>query len=188
MLIQEVFKSTGMKSEDIFYLLDTHKKGFLTLSSVLENLPIKFGINLTINQHIEFFNYLDRNKDGLVIFDDFNIFFDSQFSTMIFEKLNKNFNDIMDNMQESILLFFNKHNIDIKNIFDFLNNNKGYLNIDDLILFFRVFTNTNFNANDTKLIFELIFNDKNTRLLGMRKFIIFLEILGVNTSLFTDVS
>jgi len=176
-----------MKSEDIFYLLDTHKRGFITLSSVLENLPLKFGINLTINQHIDFFNYLDTNKDGLVIYSDFKIFYETQFSTVIFEKFNKNFNDIIDSMQEGVLLFLNKQNVDIKSLFDYLDNNKGFLHIDDLVSFFKDFTQNNFNANDTKLIFELIFNDKNIKSLGFRKFLLFLEILGVNTSLFTDV-
>lgn len=194
--IQESLKATGLKPEDIFYMLDKDKRGYITISSTLKILPLKFNVNLTINQQIQFFNFLDKDKDGLVVYSDFLPFFTTQFSTLTFEDQSIEFYSILEHFQEKFLIFMNKlKDVDLRNIFEFLDSQteKGFLLIDDMLNFFKQILNAKLSIHDVKLLLELIFNQsqktsnsKNSILLGLRKFLIMLEIFGVNTLLYSE--
>jgi Ca2+-binding EF-hand superfamily protein len=194
--IQESLKATGLKPEDIFFMLDKDKRGYITISSTLKILPLKFNVNLTINQQIQFFNFLDKDKDGLVVYSDFLPFFTTQFSTLTFEDQSIEFYSLIENFQEKFLIFMNKlQDVDLRNIFDFIDSQteKGYLLIDDMLNFFKQILNAKLSIHDVKLLLELIFNQsqktsnsKNSIMLGLREFLIMLEIFGINTLLFTQ--
>ena len=185
--IQDILKATGQKVDTIFYQLDISKKGFLTLTSILESLPLKFSINLTINQNMMFFNYLDKNKDGKVIFEELKRFLETEFNMLIFEEKFCNLYQFFDKIQENILLILNENKIDIRNLFDYYDNERGYMNIDDLIRFFKDMGNLQLGKYEIKLLMDIIFNDKKFKEISLRKFIHMLEIIGINTSLFIDV-
>lgn len=112
--IQNELLNLGKSPQEIFYSLDSKKHGFLTFNDTLLNLPLIYKVNLTINQHIVFFEYLDRNKDGLVSYDDFKQFYGTEFSKMIFDSLSTDFNDLVDTIQEEFIQFCLKTNTDIK--------------------------------------------------------------------------
>jgi len=172
----------------IFYILDNNKKGFLTMSSLMTCLPLKFNINLTINQHDKFFNYLDRDSDNLITYDDFLLFFETQYSSKLFEDQHVELYELMNRMQDNFLIFINSNEIDLKNLFEKYDNSKGFLIMDEMLFLYREVLNIKLNQNDGKLLFELIFNIKKTKNFSYREFIIFLNVLGINTKLFTDVN
>lgn len=168
-------------------MLDSNKQGFLTMSSLLKFLPLKFNINLTINQHNIFFNYLDKDRDGLITFEDFSIFFNTQYSTKLFEDQQVELYDLMNKIQDNFLTFINSNEVDLKKLFENYDNHKGFLNIDEMLYLFREVLNIKLNQNDGKLLLELIFNIKKNKDLSYRQFLIFLNVLGINTKLFTEV-
>ncbi len=151
-------------------------------------LPLKFNINLTINQHDKFFNYLDRDSDNLITYDDFLLFFETQYSSKLFEDQHVELYELMNRMQDNFLIFINSNEIDLKNLFEKYDNSKGFLIMDEMLFLYREVLNIKLNQNDGKLLFELIFNIKKTKNFSYREFIIFLNVLGINTKLFTDVN
>lgn len=185
--IQERLKSTGLKSDKIFYMMDNAKQGFLTLSNLLTYMPLKFNINLTINQLNIFFEYLDKDKDGLITYDDFGTFFETQYSTKLFTNQNIELYEIMNKIQDNFLIFANSNEIDLIKIYEKYDNGKGYLILDEMLFLFREILNIKLNQEDGRLIIQLIFNEKNVNELSYRKFVMILQVLGVNVDLFTDV-
>jgi Ca2+-binding EF-hand superfamily protein len=185
--IQDKLKATGQKVDSIFYLLDTQKKGFLTLSSLLESLPLKFSINLTINQNMVFFNYLDKNKDGKVIYEEFKKFFETEFNMLIFEEKHCAIYNFLDKIQENILFLLNEHKLDLRTLFDYYQSQRGYMMIDDIIKFFKDVGNYHIGKYEVKLLMDVVFNEKKFKELSFRKFIHLLEIIGINTRLYLNV-
>jgi Ca2+-binding EF-hand superfamily protein len=200
-IVQDILRTTGLKVDQIFYVLDSGKHGFLTLSALMRNLPLKFHINLNINQHLAFFNYLDKSKNGYILFEQFKNFFDVNFASMIFENEEFECYTLLDKVQERILQLLNKEHADIRNIydsiiqFDQINNGlatnwtieRGFLDCDDIVSFFKNLLGLRISIHDMKLIFDLFFGDKKVYAIGLRKFLILLELLGVNTNLYTDI-
>jgi Ca2+-binding EF-hand superfamily protein len=201
--VQDTLRTTALKVDQIFFVLDSGKHGFLTLGSLMKNLPLKFHINLNINQHLAFFNYLDKSKNGYILFEQFKSFFDVPFSTMIFENEEYECYTLLDKIQERTLLLLNKEHADIRNIYDTIINiehlndgnanlnsltfKKGYLDTDEIVSFFKNLLGLKISLHDMKLIFDLFFSDKKVQGISLRKFIILLEILGVNINLYTDL-
>jgi len=168
-------------------MLDPKKQGFLTMSSFMTYLPLKFRINLTINQHYAFFTYIDKDKDGLITYEDFRLYLDTQYSTKLFEDQQVELYELINKIQDNFLIFINSNEIDLKNLFQNYDNSKGFLNLDEMLFLFREVLNIKLNQNDGKLLIELVFNLKKIKDLSFRQFLIFLNILGVNIRLFTDV-
>lgn len=157
------------------------------MSSLLTYLPLKFYINLTINQHNVFFSYLDNDKDGLITYEDFLLFFETQYSTKLFEDQQIELYELMNKIQDNFLIFINSNEIDLKKLFEKYDNSKGFLILDEMLFMFREVLNVKLNQNDGRLLLELIFNIKKTKDLSFRQFLIFLNVLGINTKLFTEV-
>jgi hypothetical protein len=168
-------------------MMDNSKQGFLTLSNLLTFLPLKFNINLTINQLNIFFDYLDKDKDGLITYDDFSNFFENQFSTKLFSNQKIELYELMNKIQDNFLIFLNSNEIDLTKIYQKYDNGKGFLILDEVLFLFREILNVKLNQEDGRLLIELIFNEKNIFEISYRKFLIILEVFGINIDLFTNV-
>ena len=144
-------------------MLDTNKHGFLTMSSLMSYLPLKFNINLTINQHNVFFSYLDKDKDGLITYEDFLVFFETQYSIKLFEDQQIELYELMNKIQDNFLIFINSNEIDLRKLFEKYDNSKGFLVLDEMLFMFREVLNIKLNQNDGRLLLELIFNIKKTK-------------------------
>ena len=167
--------------------MDSQKKGFVTFSTLIDTLPIKFGIFLTINQSIEFFSFLDTNNDGILIYEEFKTFFETNYSSIIFEEKYYNLNVFCELFVNNLIIFLNKTKIDLRNLFEYLDiNNKGYLMLDDVIKFFKDIVELRMGKHEIKLLFDYLFNEKKVKRLSYRKFLIFLELMGINIKQFTN--
>jgi len=186
--VQEKFKATGLRFDEIFNELDVHKKGFVTLTTLIDVMPNKFNIFLTINQSIDYFNFMDTNNDGIINYDKFKNFFETNYSCMIFEEKYYNLSFFIENFTNNTLTFLNKSKIDIRNVFEYFDSSKGFLYVDDIIKFFKDVVELRMGQQEIKLLFDYLFNDKFVKVISLRKFLLLLDLLGINFKLFTNSS
>lgn len=189
--IKDKIRLRETSSENLFITIDTDKKGFITLNDLLLNLSKALKIDLSINQIRLFFNLLDRNNDGIVVFDDLKSFFKIDYSLLIFS--NKNRYETGLSVSNLIIENVFKKGKEIKDLFS-----KNIKNSGELFSFLNTFsylTNNTTNINNKYIKYKLSQTDIDCLLLtenyknnsfSLKVFLVFLEKIGVNTGILFD--
>ena len=64
-----------MSAPDAFQALDTKKVSMLTMKDFQKSLPIHFGLSLKRQDVILFFQTIDEDKDGILLYKEFETFY-----------------------------------------------------------------------------------------------------------------
>ena len=184
LFIQEKLKSIGKPIEEIISILNENEGKNVSSEVLKRNLP-KIGIYLTQDQQNIVFDYFLKNVDGSVPIEELKrLYFDDFHS-----KLHDNFDlyEIIASVHENFLKLLKKENWKLSDVFFAISSRKGYLTVDEMIIFFKLFCKSIINDKKVKMIFELIFGIKKLTSISYRMFLNLLRIFGVEVNHFDDV-